>query len=1070
MGNFCGHPGFSFYFIPPFLLAVLPSYLFNIPLTITLKMAIMSGIFLLPVTTYAGLRKMDYPFPTPIMGAGASLLFLFNESYTMFGGNTLSTLAGEFCYMFAFSLFAYFIGSLYEGAKHHRRAVPNGILLGLIGLCHLFVFIPALVLLIYWSFQKNTVRYLLRVSLVAFGMMAFWLLPLLAYRHPYTTPVYMIWNDFLSWRYTWAGIGIILLFVGPRMALCALGQKGSFPPLWRKWDLPMLIFTGLGAFCFFYLLAQLFILGSDLWATGLKAPGFLYSPLGTKAARFLSPFPAPVSLALSLAILGIGLWSHSTGYRFDRFCWAAGAASLLIGLALSSAGLYNLISRSMAGPRLGAPFLPMPLMAVTGAVMLFAGGVLFFSRRFRAFVLRRIDGDSERFVMLICLGFGCVTAYFSAHFLKIPDIRFLPPLLYALLLIFFADTLAPFVPASGLTRKTAAAMALSYLCMAAVAFGTTKSHVWFRYNNTGYAYKPGYPEFTAANDYLKSAYKGTYPDPLNAPRVGYEKSDLYAPYGGDRVFESLPLFSGRQTMEGIHYTSSLASRCITFLQTEYSRDIKTPRPYILSRMNPEGLPAHFALYNISQLILMSDEAKRAVASSPFFEKEAVFGRISIYRYKGCDGRYVDVPRIRPVIYTGKNWVEAFYRWYKDPAGVDVLLVPKAFVKDKADQSVFTSETGSVAPLAAFREDRLDRTGLTIRTHLEPMGIRFTTTKVGLPHLVKVSYFPNWRVKGAHALYPVSPHLMLVIPRQREVVITYGATCWGLIGKGLTAGTLLTLLLVWGRRILIRRFPAQGPVRRVPRRPDKEAAPRPDRGRNALENLGRGPAEGTLKAIRPLLLVGVIVTALALIAGGALLRNRPVRAFVEGYRAFQRGHELSQAGKRAKGKASFEKALRKMAPIISRRAAYDHRDVINCMLFSALSYERLGKRKEAEGFYRALLAEYPYSRYAGEAYVKLGRIQRHGRDRGLEAGIDQLRKGNTAAGLASLREALRRTREGLNFLHSAIREDPYSVWAQYARHEIEHELNYIGQKKHSILALSPAGDVRRSLLSLMRNGQ
>jgi len=37
-----------------------------------------------------------------------------------------------------------------------------------------------------------------------------------------------------------------------------------------------------------------------------------------------------------------------------------------------------------------------------------------------------------------------------------------------------------------------------------------------------------------------------------------------------------------------------------------------------------------------------------------FEKENEFGSISIYRFKGCSGRYVDVPRIRPVLYSGTN--------------------------------------------------------------------------------------------------------------------------------------------------------------------------------------------------------------------------------------------------------------------------------------------------------------------------------------------------------------------------------------------------------------------------------
>lgn len=178
MGNFCGYPNFSFYFIPPFLLAVLPGYFFGIPLTVTLKIVIISGIFILPVSTYFGLRAMTYRFPAPIIGAAASLLFLFNEFYIMFGGNALSTFAGEFCYMFAFALLPWLMGSLYHGAKTGKGAIKNGIILGLIGLSHLFVFIPAVFLILYWYFAKGQVRYLWKVSWVGFGIMAFWILPL----------------------------------------------------------------------------------------------------------------------------------------------------------------------------------------------------------------------------------------------------------------------------------------------------------------------------------------------------------------------------------------------------------------------------------------------------------------------------------------------------------------------------------------------------------------------------------------------------------------------------------------------------------------------------------------------------------------------------------------------------------------------------------------------------------------------------------------------------------------------------------------------------------------------------
>ena len=98
----------------------------------------------------------------------------------------------------------------------------------------------------------------------------------------------------------------------------------------------------------------------------------------------------------------------------------------------------------------------------------------------------------------------------------------------------------------------------------------------------------GYQEFIRLNRHLKTVYEKKGLDPLNAPRVAYEKSDQYGRYGGDRVFESLPFFSGRQTLEGIHYASSLASPFMAFIQTEFSKEVKTPKPQILSKINPEG--------------------------------------------------------------------------------------------------------------------------------------------------------------------------------------------------------------------------------------------------------------------------------------------------------------------------------------------------------------------------------------------------------------------------------------------------------------------------------------------------
>ncbi|RZB29832.1 MAG: hypothetical protein SRB1_02112 [Desulfobacteraceae bacterium Eth-SRB1] len=1052
MGNFCGYPNFNFYFIPPFLMAVLPSYLFNIPLTITLKLAIMTGIFALPVMTYFGLRAMRYTFPTPIVGASVSLLFLFNESYTMFGGNTLSTFAGEFCYMFAFAIFPYFMGSLYRGMNGGGRVILNGILLGLIGLSHLFVFMPAVFLLIYWYLRKGDIRYLLKISLIAAGIMAFWILPLMAYRHPYTTPVYFIWNQFANWRYSFAGLGIIILFICPGLTLYAIGRYADSGPFGKMWKFSILSISGTGVFILTYLAETYMIFGRKMWNTGLSIPIFSESILGADTAYIFHPFVVHIALAVTAVVTGAGLWSLRKQTRYENFCWITGSVSLLIGLTLVFMKFYIIISSSITEWEIRTFLMKSSTMVVVhGVLAMTATWFFLFSKRLKTFVLLTADDKPDRFMMFLSLAFGCIVGYFSAHFMEIPDIRFFPPLIFALILIFFADTLGPFLGSLSLKKKIIGAITITYICIVAVYLGTSKADDWFRYNNEGYEYRAGYHDFISVNNYLKTCYHGKFIDALNAPRVGYEKCDLYGQYGGARVFESIPLFSGRQTLEGIHYASSIAAKFNAFLQTEFSRDIKTPTSYIFSKINPKSLPQHFDLYNLSQLILMTDEARNAAAASPFFEKEAEFGAISVYRYKACNGRYVDAPKVYPVLYLRDDWVNAFFQWYKRPELADVLFVPGKFVKNKEDRATFAGETSDIDNLADFKKNVIDQNDLKINTYLEHLRIRFTTNGIGLPHLIKVSYFPNWKVEGANAVYPVSPHLMLVIPRENEVTLTYKTSLWEKAGMALTAGTLIILLLIGIFRMMPRRI----------RRSFTEWIS------CALKYIIK-PVERVLTFARPYMLVIVIFCSCALVTGGTLLRNKQVRLYIQGHRAFKTAQNLCSAGKPETARKHFKDAIRIMEPITKNRFRYDHADVIHCILFTAMSYENLGERDKAETMYRTILTDFPYSRYTGEAYVKIGRIKKRGRNSALEDGLKKLLQKDTAEGLQSVRKALQQTGEVLRYFNQAISNDPYSVWARYARRDLEKERNYIRGKGPAILSRCHDEDIRKSVDAILRD--
>ena len=63
---------------------------------------------------------------------------------------------------------------------------------------------------------------------------------------------------------------------------------------------------------------------------------------------------------------------------------------------------------------------------------------------------------------------------------------------------------------------------------------------------------------------------------------------------------------------------------------------------------------------------------------------------------------------------------------------------------------------------------------------------------GMLLLVRVSFHPRWRVEGADGPYLVSPALMMVVPRQREVRLVYGRTASDFAGLALTVATLLVL--------------------------------------------------------------------------------------------------------------------------------------------------------------------------------------------------------------------------------------------------------------------------------------
>jgi hypothetical protein len=119
---------------------------------------------------------------------------------------------------------------------------------------------------------------------------------------------------------------------------------------------------------------------------------------------------------------------------------------------------------------------------------------------------------------------------------------------------------------------------------------------------------------------------------------------------------------------------------------------------------------------------------------------------------------------------GKTWLTASESWYLDPSRRDVYYAasgPSTWARVSAQET-----NPPRVPLAPTQISN-------IKTADD--SVSFDTDTVGVPVLVKVSYFPNWQVAGAKGPWRVTPNLMVVIPTSHHVRLHYGYTAVDVLG-------------------------------------------------------------------------------------------------------------------------------------------------------------------------------------------------------------------------------------------------------------------------------------------------
>ncbi len=194
-GNYAGFPIFLNYFPFPFFIVTLLS--FCIPLTIAFKLVTILPVLMLPLAVYACLRKFGQRDFICGVGSALTLPFITMKGNAMWGGNISSMLAGEFCYGISLALAVYLTGKIFSDISRRKSLFTNSFLEALIALSSGYPLLQIGFGSSYFLFRRRFLPYLISMHLLSFGMISFWILPLLL-RLPWDTPFNHAWR-FEGW-------------------------------------------------------------------------------------------------------------------------------------------------------------------------------------------------------------------------------------------------------------------------------------------------------------------------------------------------------------------------------------------------------------------------------------------------------------------------------------------------------------------------------------------------------------------------------------------------------------------------------------------------------------------------------------------------------------------------------------------------------------------------------------------------------------------------------------------------------------------------------------------------------
>ncbi len=660
-GNLTGEPLLVHYFPLPFILMALMGFV--LPLGMAFNIGTLLPLFLLPFCTYFGLRLMGLKFPAPIFAAASTLPFLYNESNSMWGGNTLSTMAGQFAHGYALCFVVLGVGFLYHETRKNRFPLLSGLMFAAVALSHAYVLlgVPIFVLVYLLAFPKHMdPQSHLNFGLSCLGRFKKALISGII------ALVFSIW------------------FLAPMIDNSKWNTAFAFP-WWSE----------------------------DIWAEIIHN---IFYP--------------------TLALLGFSITLYLASIITAKF---KSRETLIFSITT----LPFLACLAWYEPRVlvSYPFL-----------------VFIFFNRSNSFS-QKISKSS--WLLLIWL----IPALFYAGMFKVfpkiglVDVRVVPQTQLFLSILAGAWLGLQLRSVGRLSAWVFSGVLLigSYLWSAEQIKNFPH---WAKFNYGGWQNKSGYPDLQK----LYGHVKGDFSD----PRIIFEHNDVNNQAGTTRVFEMLPYFAGRSTLESVYMQASIVSPVVFYAQALVSKTPSCPFPnfkctgHIKTQEEVRNLSDKLDLLGVKGLILHTPEVRNPIQESGLFSEEKSFGPWH-YREIQRDISLVEVIQEKPeVLSFESDWKRDFYRWFRDYKTGNKLLL--------------SSEQTNSESLDSFKNDNEAWSGAVNCNPKVEVGfsrIHLSTNCPNKAHLLKFSYHPSWSGETSGPIYNVSPGFMALVPGAKTLELEFG---------------------------------------------------------------------------------------------------------------------------------------------------------------------------------------------------------------------------------------------------------------------------------------------------------